>query len=155
MPKSVQSRRPQAGLLKYSYLLLSLNVGTSLKLTPVQHSTQRNDLSQEATLISNAFNEAKALISNDAGDSLELDVSSHLHSKTIKNLVNSIERWTFVEKRLQNGIANGDTSYQVLDCYHSKLEYNDSTLSAFLTNHSESINYNITNHQYELNYNIL
>jgi hypothetical protein len=71
-------------------------------------------LSQEATLISNAFNEAKTLITNEAGDSLEFDASSLLHSKTIKKLVNSIERWTFVEKRLQNGIANGDTSYQVI-----------------------------------------
>lgn len=114
MPKLVQSRRPQGSLLNYSYLLLSLTVGTSLKLTPVQHSTQRLDLSQESTLISNAFNEAKALITNEAGDSLEFDASSLLHSKTIKKLVNSIERWNVVEKRLQNGIVNGDTFYQVI-----------------------------------------
>lgn len=97
-------------LLNCAFLLLIVNVGYSLKLTPVHNLAQKLDLEDEAQIIALAFSEATAELSF-------IDQSGEdylLNNKIIKKLRSTIERWHLVEDRLRDSISNIDISHQVI-----------------------------------------
>ena len=94
--------------LKCAVVIMCLQTGMCLKLTQVPHLAKTLDLDQEAKWVAVAFNDARALMTNKNEESSEHDASTLLHNRAIKRLHSTIERWSLVEDRLQNGISNND-----------------------------------------------
>lgn len=116
----------QQKVLKFALLMLCTQMATSLKLTQVPYLAKTLDLDQETRWITTAFNDAKAIMMSDDGGSTELDASTLLHNRAIKRLHSSIERWSLVEDRLQNGILNSDqVRYYHSSCHPITILFKD------------------------------
>lgn len=94
--------------LKCIVLLAVIRAGSALKLTPVHHPSRKLLLDQESKSITQAFNEAKDLISSEANPSSESSVTYLTQNRVIKRLHTSIERWSLIEDRLRSAVSTSD-----------------------------------------------
>ena len=94
--------------LKCVVLLAAIRTGSALKLTPVHHPSRKLLLDQESKSITQAFNEAKDLISSEANPSSESSVTYLTQNRVIKRLHTSIERWSLIEDRLRSAVSTSD-----------------------------------------------
>lgn len=94
--------------LKCVVLLATIRAGSALKLTPVHHPSRKLLLDQESKSITQAFNEAKELISSEANPSSESSVTYLTQNRVIKRLHTSIERWSLIEDRLRSAVSTSD-----------------------------------------------
>ena len=94
--------------LKCIVLLAAVRAGSALKLTPVHHPSRKLLLDQESKSITQAFNEAKELISSEANPSSETSITYLTQNRVIKRLHTSIERWSLIEDRLRSTVSTSD-----------------------------------------------
>ena len=94
--------------LKCIVLLAAIRAGSALKLTPVHHPSRKLLLDQESRSITQAFNEAKELISSEMSPSSETSVTYLTQNSVIKRLHTTIERWSLIEDRLRSAVSTSD-----------------------------------------------
>jgi hypothetical protein len=97
----------------------------ALKLTPVQHNTQRIDLVNESRIATSALIDAIQKV--EAGELPTHDAQALLEVPAIQGLHSVIRRWESMEDRLKAIIAPGSPS-QVTTCVNFNHSYAHSLL---------------------------
>jgi hypothetical protein len=93
----------------------------ALRLTPVQHGTQKVDLAYESHIATSAL--SNALLKLNQGNILLDDAKSLLQDPEIQRLQSVAGRWTAMEERLRGAIASAPSSQVELDYMFTNIFY--------------------------------
>lgn len=109
----------QALYIVYFSVLSVLNEG--LKLTPIQQQTHRVDVSSESQLLASVFKDAYTFVHTERMKALSEETKSVtastfdslLHSRFVRKLKSSIERWTLLAEKLHQSVpASSSTAFK-------------------------------------------
>ena len=106
-------------------ILLILERSDGLKLSPIAQHVHRVDISAEAQLLASVFKDAYQFVHNermkaisDQTKSASTTFDSIMHSRYVRKLKSSIDRWTVLEEKLHQSVpASSSAAFKQVFIY--------------------------------------